>query len=545
MSSKRNNEEPLLQVEDLEVVFDNGAGGSAPVVRKISFDLHSGEMLGIVGESGAGKSVVLRALMDLLPARAEVSGSIRLNNQQVIGMGADELRQIRGREISMIFQNPASHLDPLMTIGRQIAEPLIHHEKKSAAEARAAAIQRLEEVQIDRPAQRVDSYPHQLSGGMKQRAMIAAAIACRPQLLLADEPTTALDVTVQARILELLAQLNRDRGLSMILVSHDLAVVAQSCDRILVMKDGEVVDQGQTRDVIAAPGHAYTRELLRSQPNSLTVKLPHTRTAEPLLEISELSVDFALPFSGIPLLGKKKNLKAVNNVSLLLERGESLGIVGESGSGKSTLVRAIMGLNSPRSGDVRLQGQSILGKQAPGSNDFRHRIQMVFQNPFDSLNPRFTVRKMISEPLLIHSLVEKNQVEQRVNELLQLVELDPNLSGRRPGQLSGGQCQRVGIARALAMEPEILIADEITSALDVTIQAQIIALLARLRESAGLSVIFISHDLELVRSFCHRVAVFQAGRIVEIGAIEDVLTNPRQAYTKTLLASAPKTTGRI
>jgi peptide/nickel transport system ATP-binding protein len=384
---------------------------------------------------------------------------------------------------------------------------------------------------------------------MKQRAMIAAAMACQPELLLADEPTTALDATVQAHILQLLKDLNTQKNLSLVLVSHDLAVIAQICDRVIVMRNGEVVEQGRTRDIVNSPRHAYTQQLIDSQPGRLERQEQGanrgraSKTGQPpLLQLNQLSVEFDLPgYRRNRLLPKtrKRSFRAVDDVSLELQQGECLGIVGESGSGKSTLVRAIMGLVKPASGEVSLQGQSILANAAEPRADFRRSVQMVFQNPFDSLNPKFSVWQTVAEPLRKHQLVKRDQLEERVLELLQLVELDPDLARRKPGQLSGGQCQRVGIARALAMKPRVLIADEITSALDVTIQAQIIALLNRLRAQENLSVIFISHDLALVRSFCDRAIVFRAGSIVEAGPVSEVLDRPSEAYTRTLLASAP------
>jgi peptide/nickel transport system ATP-binding protein len=541
----------LLEVCDLEVSFDSAAG-STRVLKKISFEVGLGEIVGIVGESGSGKSVSCRAIMGLLPDNASVSGSIMLGGKELLGLDEKTLRPLRGNEMSMIFQNPSSHLDPLMKIGQQISEPLTQLKGMASGPARAAAIERLREVQLDHAEQRTDNYPHQLSGGMKQRALIAAAMACEPRLLLADEPTTALDVTVQARILDLLLALNRSHSLSIVLVSHDLAVVAQICHRVVVMRHGEIVEWGNTREVIHEPQHAYTRKLIESQPGRLAVVKPAVERAEigagaaqapPLLEIDRLCVEFVLPGAGLPWpFGKRsKNvLRAVLDVSLALERGESLGIVGESGSGKSTIARVIMGLVSPVSGDVRLRGKTLLGTRGNGATDFRRTVQMAFQNPFDSLNPRFSVRRTIAEPLLKHRLVPSDQAAVRVDELMRLVELDPSLVDRKPHQLSGGQCQRVGIARALAMNPEILIADEITSALDVTIQAQVIELLNRLRREMGLTVIFISHDLALVESFCDRVAVFQSGRLLESGPVEEVLNRPREAYTRNLIASAPK-----
>jgi peptide/nickel transport system ATP-binding protein len=553
-----SNHPALLQVRDLGVSFRNGQGQTS-AVQNVSFDIKAGEILGIVGESGSGKSVTCRAILGLLPSTATISGSIQLEGQEVIGMGEDSLRQLRGEAASMIFQNPASHLDPLMTIGRQVSEPLEQHKGVNRKDARLAAIQGLSDVKLSHPEQSVNSYPHQLSGGMKQRAMIAAAMACQPRLLLADEPTTALDVTVQAHILELLKELNSNHGLSIVLVSHDLAVIASICDRVMVMRSGEIIEQGSCSQIISAPIQPYTRELIASQPEKLTsLNAPALETtpktsdqpgtadlAPVLLEVNNLGVEFKLPHSGIlPLRRNRPVLKAVDRISLDLKQGESLGIVGESGSGKSTVARVIMGLVKPISGDIKYRGESILTvgrRQTRQEPDNTHRgIQMAFQNPFDSLNPRMTVAETISEPLRLHKIVRKPEIAARVEHLMQLVELQADLADRKPGQLSGGQCQRVGIARALAMNPEILIADEVTSALDVTIQAQIMALLNRLRSEVGLTVIFISHDLSLVKVFCDRVAVFKAGKIVESGPVEEVLSQPREEYTRKLIASAPE-----
>jgi len=557
-SDVRSDQPVLLQVRDLGVSFRNGQL-QTNAVQNVSFDINAGEILGIVGESGSGKSVTCRAILGLLPATATTRGSIQLEGQEIVGMGEDSLRQLRGEAASMIFQNPASHLDPLMSIGRQVSEPLTHHHGFNRKDAALAAIQGLRDVKLSHPEQSVGSYPHQLSGGMKQRAMIAAAMACKPRLLLADEPTTALDVTVQAHILELLKELNTNQGLSIVLVSHDLAVIASICDRVLVMRNGEIIEHGDCRQIINAPAQPYTRELIASQPEQLTaLNSPLLETeiqatdqsaaanaSAVLLEVDNLGVEFKLPNSGIlPLRRNRPILKAVDRVSLNLRQGESFGIVGESGSGKSTLARVIMGLVKPVSGEIKYRGESLLTsgrKQATQKSDTTHRgIQMAFQNPFDSLNPRMTVAETISEPLRVHQIVKRPQIASQVEHLMKLVELPSELADRKPGQLSGGQCQRVGIARALAMKPEILIADEVTSALDVTIQAQIMALLNRLRSEVGLTVIFISHDLSLVRMFCDRVAVFKAGKIVESGAVEEVLSRPQEAYTRMLIASAPE-----
>jgi peptide/nickel transport system ATP-binding protein len=508
--------EPLLKVCNLDVSF-RSRGGETHAVRNVSFDVGVGEIVGIVGESGSGKSVSCRAILGLLPESASVSGRIEYSGQNLLGLDTEGLRRIRGRDVSMVFQNPASHLDPLMAIGAQVSVD--------------AAIESLREVQLEYPEQRVNSYPHELSGGMKQRVMIAAAIACGPGLLLADEPTTALDVTVQARILELLKSLNKQHHLSVVLVSHDLAVVAQVCDRVLVMRHGEIVESGDTKQIIYSPQHPYTQQLIESQPSRMTMRPPVATDTDTLLDVSNIDVEFALPGGG--------TMRALNDVSITLRQGESLGVVGESGSGKSTLARVVMGLVKPKSGDVKLGGQSILQKRNRLDLSVCRKVQMVFQNPYDSLNPRYSVYETIAEPLERHKLVPATNLDERVAELMGLVELDSSLASRKPAQLSGGQCQRVGIARALAMDPELLIADEITSALDVTIQAQIIALLNRLREERGLSVIFISHDLTLVRSFCDQVVVFQSGRIVESGAVSGVLEQPQKSYTQELLLSAP------
>jgi peptide/nickel transport system ATP-binding protein len=543
MSGADMSRETLLEIRDLNVSFGHDRQ-KTEAVRNVSFDIAAGGIVGIVGESGSGKSVTCRAILGLLPASASVGGSISLRGRELLSLDEETLRDIRGRQISMIFQNPSSHLDPLMTIGRQVGEPLIHHREMTGKEVQVAAIQCLRDVKLDRPEQRAQNYPHQLSGGMKQRAMIASAIACQPQLLLADEPTTALDVTVQAHILGLLKEINQEKKLSIVLVSHDLAVIAQVCDRVIVMRDGLVVEQGRTTDIIKSPQHDYTRKLIASQPGHSNdgQSVPRDnegrqQSSDPHLQIEDLCVEFDLPRKGFRR--PSESLKALDKISVDLHRGRALGIVGESGSGKSTLAKVIMGLVKPVSGDVKLNGTSILKGVESGAQNFRMKVQMAFQNPFDSLNPRFSVYKTIAEPLEMHEMVARERISDRVSELMDLVELDQSLCDRKPMQLSGGQCQRVGIARALAMNPEILIADEITSALDVTIQAQIMLLLKRLQEKVGLSVIFISHDLALVRSFCDQVAVFQSGRVVEKGATEQVLQTPSSNYTRTLLDSAP------
>jgi len=557
MGNPKNTQDtatPLLSVDNLEVAFDS-VNGNVHAVRGISFTVGEGEIVGIVGESGSGKSVACRSVLGLLPPYASIAGQVLFEDINLIGLPEDELRKIRGEKISMIFQNPASHLDPLMTNGQQIGEALRFHFNQGPREARGEAIELLKAVGIVDPQQCFDAYPHQLSGGMKQRVLIACAIACRPKLLLADEPTTALDVTVQARILDLLRTLNRERNLSIVLVSHDLGVIAEICQRVVVVHKGVIVEQGKVEDVVSTPKHSYTQRLIDSQPS---VKARTRRaTSEPgaelapeptdqppnLLSVENLCVNFRTSRGLLDFLHRRKTsglVKAVDGISFKVRQGEIFGIVGESGSGKSTVALAITKLVSPSEGRVRFHDKSIMELRGDELTSYRRSVQMVFQNPYDSLNPRFTVAQTIAEPLLKHGLATKAECTDRIDELMGLVDLSVDLRYRRPRQLSGGQCQRVGIARALAMQPEFLIADEVTSALDVTIQAQILELLERLRDKINLTILYISHDLAVVQMFCQRVAVFRAGRLIEIGPVDEVLTRPKEKYTQILVSSAPK-----
>jgi peptide/nickel transport system ATP-binding protein len=527
------NELPLLSVENLRVSFRSGVH-EVEAVRGVSLALNEGEILGIAGESGSGKSVTLRAILGLLPATALVEGAIRFEGEPV---NEPTLAKIRGRKIAMIFQNPSSHLDPLRRIGWQIAAPLRRLNGLDRASARRRALELLGQVKIARPEERIDAYPHEFSGGMKQRAMIATAIGPEPRVLLADEPTTALDVTVQARILELLRTLNRDRGLAIVLVSHDLGVLGEICHRVAIMRQGEIVEMGPAREVIGSPRHSYTQVLVSSQP-ALRRKdrddPARAPGAEPLIEVEDLTVEFGI--GSKRLFGRRApSFRAVDGASFTVAKGDTLGIVGESGSGKSTLARSLVLLNTPASGRVLYKGANIRTLSGPDLDDYRRTTQMVFQSPYDSLNPRLTVGRALEEALARR----RKSGLSTVAELLDMVELPRIFAGRYPAQLSGGQCQRIGIARALAVEPQVLIADEITSALDVTTQAQILDLLEGLRRERGLTLLYISHDLALVASLCRRVLVFQAGRIVESGATEEVLSRPREGYTQELLASVP------
>ncbi|MBZ3695228.1 dipeptide ABC transporter ATP-binding protein [Phyllobacterium calauticae] len=535
MTEEKN--QPLLDVRELTVAF-----GHLAVVKGISFAVQPGEIIGIVGESGSGKSITCRALMGLLPGTANASGSVKLNGRQLLGLDEASWRSIRAPEMAMIFQNPASHLDPLKRIGQQIAEPMIRHQGIGRSEGQDRAVRLLEAVGIRDPELRARSYPHEFSGGMKQRAMIAAAIGCGPKLLIADEPTTALDVTVQARILTLLTKLNRERGLAIVLISHDLGVVADVCSRVVVMRHGEIVEQGKTDQIVNKPQHPYTKLLIDSQPGRRPAGAGSAGSAparSPLLTIENLSVSFPGKrdlASGLRLKSAREFL-ALDGVNMQIAEGETVGIVGESGSGKSTLARAIIRQNGASGGAIRFDGQNVQALRGETLTRFCRSIQMVFQNPYDSLNPRMTVSEAIAEPIWRHGLADRRTAQRQADELLELVELPGILRDRKPRQLSGGQCQRVGLARALALKPQVLIADEITSALDVTTQAQILDLLTRLQRERALTLLYISHDLRVVSSFCQRVYVFKAGRIVESGPARQVLTKPRDPYTQELVES--------
>ena len=549
----------ILRVEDLAVDFAVD-GSWLRVVEDISFDLDRGEVLGIVGESGSGKTVTSRALIRLLPKRGcrIAKGRVELEGKDLLTMTEPAMERLRGSRVSMIFQNPTSHLDPVMRIGKQIATGLRLHRGLDSRAARQRSIELLAEVGFNQPDRQIDAFPHELSGGMRQRAMIAGALSCEPAVLIADEPTTALDVTVQAQIIDLLQALRRQRGLSIIFISHDLGLVAEFCDRVVVMERGRIVEQAPMRQVIERPSHPYTINLLRSQPamvepgtyfpvNGQPVTRAPSRSlpedAPDLLEVAGLGVAFAQNRSLAEVLIRKpaQHLLAVDGVSLTLRRGETLGLVGESGSGKSTLARSVVGLVAPTRGEIRLEGQS-LGEIAAGDRTaWRRRVQMIFQDPLSSLNPKMTVAATLAEPLLVHRIASPAEVSEKVRSLMAEVGLEEALAARRPHQLSGGQCQRVGIARALAVEPELLLADEPTSALDVTIQAQILNLLMHLRESRGLTMIFISHDLTVVRHLCQTIAVMKQGQLVETGSTAEIFERPQHAYTQALLAAIPRT----
>ncbi len=529
----------FLDVEDLNVSFTTRRG-PVDAVRGVSFSLAKGETLGIVGESGSGKSVSSYAIMRILERTGRIAGGrITFDGIDLPTLSDKEMRELRGREISMVFQNPRAALNPIRKVGRQIEDVLRRHAKATRSNARELAIEALRAVRIDDPERRYDAYPFELSGGMCQRVVIALALACDPRLLIADEPTTGLDVTTQKVVMDLLAELTRSRGMSSILITHDLGLASEYCDRIVVMKDGRVVESGEPATLFAAPKDAYTRRLIRSTPRPgaaigdlVDPPVPSPTRPEigkPLLEVRNLRKVFGRGADAVA---------AVDDVSFTISHGETLGLVGESGCGKSTTSSMIMRLLDPTSGEIRLDGESLIDTPAAkfARDPRRASLQMVFQDATDSINPRFTARQAIADP--IRRLTDEKPAG-RVEELATQVGLPLTLLDRFPHQLSGGQKARVGIARALASRPKLLILDEPTAALDVSIQAIVLNLLARLRAELGISYLFVSHDLHVVRLLCDRVVVMRKGRIVEQGDAETIMHSPVDPYTRSLLAATP------
>ncbi|PZM66388.1 ABC transporter ATP-binding protein [Paenibacillus dendritiformis] len=532
----------ILQVNNLSVTFLT-RDKEIQAVRDVSFELKQGETLGIVGESGSGKSVTARSIMRLLPSSISYmrEGEVIFLGKNVENYTDKEMESIRGRDMGMIFQDPMTSLNPTMTIGRQIEEGLIKHQKLSAAGAKEKAIEMLKLVGIRNSERRYHQYPHEFSGGMRQRVMIAIALACRPALLIADEPTTALDVTIQAQILNVMKHMQQQLGTSIILITHDLGVVAGMCDRVVVMKDGAVVETGTTEEIFASPMHPYTKKLLGALPRLDEKKKPKlvplvvkkdADDARPLLEVRSLKQYFDL--------GKGNVIKAVNDISFHIREGETLGVVGESGCGKSTTGRSILRLHEPTGGDILYQGMAVNRMSAKEMKTMRRYMQMIFQDPYASLNPRFKILDIIGEALDVHRLAgSKQERKKRVEELLDMVGLDPAYAMRYPHEFSGGQRQRIGIARALAVEPKFIVCDEPLSALDVSIQAQIVKLMEELQQRLGLTYLFIAHDLSMVKHISDRVAVMYRGKIVELAESEELYANPQHAYTKSLLAAIP------
>ncbi|MFG3018650.1 dipeptide ABC transporter ATP-binding protein [Streptomyces sp. NPDC048254] len=509
----------LVRVTDLTVEF-----GDLRAVDGLSFSLAAGAALALVGESGSGKSTVASALLGLQRGTgARVGGAIEVAGTDVQAASDEELRRLRGAKAAMVFQDPLSSLDPYYAIGDQIAEVYRVHTRVSRRAARARAVEVLDRVGIPDAPRRSRSRPHEFSGGMRQRVLIAMALACEPDLLIADEPTTALDVTVQAQILDLLHTLREETGMGLLLVTHDVGVAAESVDQVLVMRHGRVVEQGPVAAVLGAPAQPYTRELLSAVPRVDAVRAPSQATQEAVLEASGLRREFGRG---------KRAFAAVDDVSLTVHRGETLGIVGESGSGKTTLGRMLVGLLEPTAGEVRYEGHARVG--------VRPAVQMVFQDPVSSLNPRRSVGESIADPLRARGMGrDQGHIRGRVIELLERVGLEAAHYERYPHEFSGGQRQRVGIARALAADPRVIVCDEPVSALDVTTQAQVVALLGELQRELGLALVFVAHDLAVVRQVSDRVAVMRRGRIVETGPADEVYDHPQDPYTRQLLAAVP------
>ena len=523
---------PVLSIRDLRIRFPQEGGESMPV-RGASFDIARGEMLALVGESGSGKSLTALSVLKLLPAHARVEGSIRFGGEELTGSDETRLRQIRGHKVGMIFQEPMTSLNPLHTVEKQVSEVLFVHQGLSRNAARARTLELLALVGIRDPEKRLGAYPHQLSGGQRQRVMIAMALANDPELLIADEPTTALDVTLQAQILGLLKELQQKLGLAVLLISHDLTLVRRYAQQVVVMKDGETVENGPVERVFTAPQHDYTRHLLAATPAGTPVPLPAVE-APPLLEAEAITVRFPLRRS---FLGKTvESLTAVDGVSFTLRPGESLGIVGESGSGKSTLAFALLRL-LPAQGRASFLGQDLLTLDQRAMRPLRRDLQIVFQDPYGSLSPRMTVGEIVGEGLAVQGMAAAAR-DDAVVAALTAVGLDAETRHRYPHEFSGGQRQRIAIARALVLEPRLIVLDEPTSALDRTVQRQIIDLLKDLQSRHGFACLFISHDLAVVRAFCHRVLVMQQGRMIECQDNAALFHAPQAEYTRRLLEAA-------
>ena len=524
--------ETVLDVRDLGIRFRQD-GRIIDAVKGVSFTIGKGETVALVGESGSGKSVTALATVSLLPDSALVTGSVRYNGAEMVGAAEPELRRVRGNDISFIFQEPMTSLSPLRTIQTQLGESLALHQGLTGDAARARIIELLNKVGIREAESRLDAYPHQLSGGQRQRVMIAMALANGPDLLIADEPTTALDVTIQAQILELLADLKRTEGLSLLFITHDLGVVRRIADRVCVMQGGEIVEQGPAAQIFAAPQHPYTQKLLAAEPKGRPD--PVAADAPEIVRTEGLRVWF--PIHRGFLRRTVGYVKAVNDATLSVRAGETLGIVGESGSGKTTLALAILRL-IPSTGPVVFLGQDLQSRHGKDLRDLRRNLQIVFQDPFGSLSPRMTVEQIIAEGLGVHGVEPGRDKRQMVADIMTEVGLDPAAMGRYPHEFSGGQRQRVAIARAMILRPKLVVLDEPTSALDMTVQVQIVDLLRALQRKWGLAYLFISHDLRVVRALAHKVIVMKDGDVVEAGVGAQVFEDPQHAYTRALLAAA-------
>jgi peptide/nickel transport system ATP-binding protein len=528
--------EVVMQVTNLDVDFWVD-GQLYPAAKNVSFEVARGETLAIVGESGSGKSTSAMALLGLLPENSRTDGSVKLLGRELIGLKQQELRGIRGKDIAFIFQEPMTALNPVYTVGFQIVEALRTHFDLTPNEAKERAIELLAKVEMPDPAASYRKFPHQLSGGQRQRAMIAMAISCDPVLLIADEPTTALDVTVQAEILDLLRSLRERLDSAIILITHDMGVVADMADRVVVMKDGVTVETGNVVDIFASPQHVYTKALLAAVPKMLTTTerpsgAPAAPRVDPALSFRDVAIEY-------PKRGRVPAFRAAEGITFDVFPGETVGLVGESGSGKTTLGRAAVGLLPVKEGSLSVVGVDITGARAKGLRPVRRKTGIVFQDPGSSLNPRWPIGESIGEPLLLAREAKGRDLDRRVEELLNQVELPLSYRNRYPHELSGGQRQRVGIARALALAPDLLVADEPTSALDVSVQARFLQLLQGLQERFGFACLFISHDLAVVDELADRIVVMHRGKIVEQGAKDAILRNPQDPYTQQLIAAVP------
>ncbi len=556
---------PLLEITNLSIAFPSEEKEHR-VVQQSSFEIHKNEILGIVGESGSGKSVSSLALMGLLPKETKIEGTVFFEDRSVLTLSEKQFRNIRGNKISMIFQEPMSSLNPSLTCGFQVLEILLQHTSLGKKEAKASVVALFEKVKLPRPNQMYHLYPHQLSGGQKQRVMIAMAIACKPQLLIADEPTTALDVTVQKEIIQLLKELQQETEMSILFISHDLALVSEICQRVLVMYQGKIVEQGTVKAVFGKPRDPYTKALIRSKPSQTRrlKKLPSVRdfmedtvnntvytkkeraafhkkiyTRKPLLEVRNLKKFYESPSAWY--FQKNSVVRAVNDISFQLYEGETLGLVGESGCGKSTLGRTLMHLEKATSGHLFYRGKDLTKLSKKEIRTIRKEIQIIFQDPFSSLNPRIQVGASILEPMKVHRLYKNNaERKAKVLEILEKVGLSPEHYHRYPHEFSGGQRQRIGIARAIALQPKLIVCDESVSALDVSVQAQVLNLLNELKKDFGFTYIFISHDLSVVKYMSDQLVVMNQGKIEEVGDADVLYSQPKSAYTQQLIDSIPK-----
>lgn len=524
---------PILDVRDLQISYA-GPSDRTTVVHGVSFSVNPGEVVALVGESGSGKTSTAQAVIGLLADNGRVeAGSIRINGEEISHWNATRLRNIRGTVVSLVPQDPGNSLNPVLTIGEQVREMLSIHGRISRREADKRVIELLTQVGLSDPELRARQYPHELSGGMKQRVLIAIAVALRPALIIADEPTSALDVTVQKRILDLIDDLRREYGTALLLVTHDLGVAADRSDRIVVLQGGRIQEQGVTKQVLSAPRSAYTRKLLSDAPalSSVPARSPMPSQQLAIVTVTDLIQTFGLTGN--------RNFRAVDGVSFSVARGTTHAIVGESGSGKTTTIRTIAGFQKPSSGDVQIAGIDIASLRSEALRQLRRKVQLVYQNPWASLDPRQTIRAIVEEPLLNFDKIPRDERDIRVRAIIEKVGLPADVLSRFPHALSGGQRQRVAIARALILEPEVVILDEAVSALDVTVQAQILNLLAELQRDLGLTYVFVSHDLAVVRQIADTVSVLHNGKQVDYGPVENVFSNPSSAYTRELIEAIP------